>query len=129
MSKSTWEDWLIVQLRSTKFIPEPARDYIFHPTRKWELDLAWPDMKVAVEIHGGTRGIYNKKTGKRVAGRHTQGGGFEEDRRKMNQAILLGWRVFEFTTQQVDNREAMAFLVDFFKSEGIELCKEKNTSS
>lgn len=117
MSKSTWEDWLIVQLRAVRVAPEPVRDHMFHPTRKWELDLAWPNIKVAVEIHGGTRGIYNKKTGKRVAGRHTQGDGFAEDRIKMNHAILCGWRVFEFTTQQVDSGEALAFMVDFFKED------------
>lgn len=126
MSKSTHEDWLVVQLRARK-IPAPTQEFIFHPTRKWRLDLAWPDIKVGVEIHGGTYGILNKKTGKRVAGRHTQGDGFTEDRRKMNHALLEGWMVFEFTTQQVDSGEALAFLEEFFKKQGDDLCKEKKS--
>ncbi len=71
--------------------PAPVREQRFHPLRRWRLDLAWPDLMLAVEIHGG---VY-------AQGRHTRGKGFELDREKMNEAQLLGWRVLEFSTGQV----------------------------
>mgnify|MGYP006149714629 CR=1 FL=1 len=34
-------------------IAEPVKEHKFHPKRKWRLDLAWPEEKLAVEIEGG----------------------------------------------------------------------------
>lgn len=65
----------------------PVREFIFHPTRKWRLDVSWPDALVAVEIDGGTWS----------GGRHTRGKGFQEDCHKVNAAVALGWHVFRFT--------------------------------
>lgn len=72
-------------------LPEPELEVKFHPTRKWRFDLGWKDRKIAIEIHGA---VYQR-------GRHTRGKGFENDREKMNEAQLLGWRVFEYSTGQV----------------------------
>jgi len=36
-------------------LPEPEREYRFHPRRKWRFDAAWPDAKLAVEVEGGAR--------------------------------------------------------------------------
>ena len=49
--------------------------------RKWRFDFAWPEKKIAVEVHGKVFG------GRHT--RHTATGDWE----KMNQAVLLGWRV------------------------------------
>jgi hypothetical protein len=65
--------------------PELAAEVRFHPTRKWRMDLAHVETKVAVEFHGA---IWAK-------GRHTRGKGFAEDRDKMASAQELGWIVFE----------------------------------
>lgn len=73
-------------------LPEPKREYKFHPSRKWRLDIAWPDQKVAVECHGNV-----------WAGRHTRGIGFNQDREKMNEAQLAGWLLLEFSSTQIDN--------------------------
>lgn len=62
-------------------------EYRFHPTRKWRLDLAWPEVRVAVEIQGG---VY-------VRGKHVQGDGAEKDYEKLNEAQLLGWIVLQTT--------------------------------
>ncbi len=72
-------------------IPKPVDEYKFHPDRRWRFDYAWPDKKIALEIHGATyRG-----------GRHVTGKGFAADREKMNEAQLLGWIVIEAATDNI----------------------------
>ncbi len=72
-------------------LPKPVGEYLFHPTRKWRLDYAWPDAKVALEVHGATY----------KGGRHVTGKGFANDREKMNEAQLAGWIVIECTTDNI----------------------------
>jgi hypothetical protein len=67
--------------------------YRFHPSRRWRLDFAWPEKMVALEIHGG---VWS-------GGRHTRGGGFIADRRKMNAAVAIGWRILEWTPDDLDD--------------------------
>ena len=64
-------------------LPTPVEEHRFHPTRLWRLDYAWPELKVGVEIQGGT---YAK-------GRHSRGAGQEGDYEKHNAAVIEGWRV------------------------------------
>jgi hypothetical protein len=66
-------------------LPLPVRQHKFHPTRKWLLDFAWPDRKIAVEIQGG--GF--------IGGAHT-GAGQLRDFDKLNEATRLGWKVYQF---------------------------------
>lgn len=80
--------------------PEPETEYVFHLGRGWKLDFAWPACLLAVEVHGAVW----------TQGRHTRGGGFEEDRRKMTEAALSGWAVIEVTTGQVESGELWAYL-------------------
>jgi len=81
-----------LMLRANPDIPEPVKEYRFHPTRKWRFDYAWitPSYRVAVEIDGGQW----------VAGggRHNR----DSDREKLNHAAVNGWRVQRFSTQQVE---------------------------
>ena len=74
----------------------PEQEYIFHPTRKWRFDFAWPSFLIAVEIEGGGE-----------KGRHQRRNGFEGDAFKYNAAALLGWRVFRFTTPMVKSGAAI----------------------
>lgn len=78
-------------------LPEPVREHRFHPVRKWRFDFAWPDRMLAVEVEGGAF----------TGGRHTRGVGFQLDCQKYNAAVLSGWRVFRFTSQQVMSGEAI----------------------
>jgi len=71
-------------------LPCPEPEHMFHDSRKWRLDFAWVEHRVAVEEHGG---VWTR-------GRHTRGQGFINDREKMNEAQLLGWIVLEVTTDQ-----------------------------
>jgi very-short-patch-repair endonuclease len=72
-------------------LPVPAREFKFHPTRRWRFDFAWPLWKVAVEVDGG---VYNR-------GRHVRGSGFERDAEKRNAAVMAGWRVLHFTPSHI----------------------------
>lgn len=72
-------------------LPMPSAEIRFHPIRKWRFDLAWETQKVGLEIHGA---VY-------AQGHHTRGKGFEDDREKMNEAQLCGWKVLEYSTGQV----------------------------
>lgn len=64
----------------------PVRQYKFHPVRKWRFDFAWPDDRLAVEVHGGTFS----------QGGHSRGSGQEKDFEKSNAAVVLGWRLLLF---------------------------------
>lgn len=67
--------------------PTPMlREHKFHPTRGWRFDYAWPAHKLALEIDG--------------RGRHDRVMGQREDFEKMNQAVLLGWRVLHVQAMQ-----------------------------
>lgn len=89
----------------------------FHPKRKWRLDFAWQTQKVAVEIDGG-QWCPN-------GGRHNR----DSDRDKINNAVLLGWLVFRFSTQQIkdDPYRCASMVVELLtKCEELHV-KNKNT--
>lgn len=90
---------LMWQCRYAK-LPEFNGEVPFHPRRKWRWDLAWPTKMIAVEVQGGTW----------AGGRHTRGAGYENDCEKLNAGVLLGWRVFWFTTAMVNDGRALATL-------------------
>ncbi len=85
-------------------IPEPVREYRFHPARRWRLDYAWPDFRLAVEIEGGVW----------INGRHVRGSGFMNDMEKYNELTLMGWSLLRFTPRQLRNGEAVATLLRWF---------------
>jgi very-short-patch-repair endonuclease len=84
------EDAFALQVKALR-LPVPDREFVFHPTRRWRFDFAWPEFKVAAEIDGGQWSN----------GRHVRGYGFEGDAEKLNAAQELGWRVFRYTARQV----------------------------
>lgn len=90
-------------------LPAYVTEHRFHPTRRWRLDYAWPDMKIALEVHGGVRS----------GGRHTRGTGFTNDREKMNTAASMGWIIIEATADQIRNGQARAWLDTLFKQRGV----------
>ena len=78
-------------------LPEPVREYRFHPERQWRFDFAWPLYKVAVEVDGG---IYSR-------GRHVRPKGFQGDAEKGNAAVLAGWKVLHFTRSHIKTGQAI----------------------
>lgn len=89
---------LAFQLKALKIPFEP--EYAFHPERKWRLDFAIPPDKIGIEVHGA---VYSQ-------GRHTRGKGFTGDREKMNEALILGWRVIEVTAEHIQNGKALEWV-------------------
>ena len=73
-------------------LPEPVREY---PFRGWRFDFAWPDLKIFVEIDGGT---YN-------GGHHVSPIGYERDCKKSNQAQLEGWVVLRADRNMANSYE------------------------
>ena len=63
----------------------------------WRFDFAWPDLELAVEIHGGVW----------INGRHNRGAGFESDMQKMNTAMLTGWTVLQFGATAIESGDAL----------------------
>jgi very-short-patch-repair endonuclease len=88
---SDLEDELVVYMAFAN-LPEPVREYKFHPTRRWKFDFAYPDQKIAIEVEGGTW----------ISGRHSRGSGYQADCEKYNAAVLLGWKVLRFTRAMIE---------------------------
>lgn len=101
--RSEGEETLALHIRAEK-LPEPQREFVFAPPRKWRLDFAWPEQKLAVEVEGG---IFS-------GGRHGRGAGLLADMEKYNAAALQGWRVLRFFTDQVRDGSAIAVLRGVF---------------
>lgn len=88
-----------------------VEQYKFHPDRKWSLDIAFPNIKLAIEIDGG---IWKK--GK---GGHNSGKGYEEDRLKDQAALLLGWAVYRVTPKMISSGDAITTIAVLLEQRGI----------
>ena len=87
-------------------IPDPVEEFKFHPTRKWRLDLCWPDHKLALEIEGG---VFTN-------GRHVRPTGFMKDIEQYNALSIQGYGLLRFTPQQMESCESYDFLREWFKN-------------
>jgi very-short-patch-repair endonuclease len=83
-----------------------VQEHEFHPTRKWRIDFARPEIKLAIEVEGGTH----------TGGRHTRGAGYESDCEKYNALEAMGWTLFRFTSQMVTSGKAILFVEDYLKA-------------
>lgn len=88
-------------------LPDPVREYRFHPARRWRFDFAWPDLKLAVEVEGVTY-FGKNKNGSMKLGRHQNGKGLTEDCIKYGEAMRLGWDVYRCTQQLVNDGSALS---------------------
>lgn len=79
--KVTVNNKMFMALCQTCSMPPPELEYVFHPTRKWRFDYAFPRYKIALECDGGVF----------VNGGHTRGKGYIMDSEKRNAAAMLGW--------------------------------------
>lgn len=68
-----------------------VREYQFDKARRWRFDFAIPSKMLGIEVEGGSW----------TNGRHNRGSGMAADCVKYNTAVLQGWRVLRFTTEQV----------------------------
>ena len=91
-------------------LPQPEREHMFAKSikRRWRFDLAWPELKLAAEIDGGTW----------VQGRHSRGAGVRKDCEKMNTAIVdFGWQVLRFDSTMVRDGTAALLLLRALRRE------------
>lgn len=107
-SQKHWEDYLEQELLNGGF-PTFVREYRFLKPRRFRFDFAWPEHKIAAEMHGG---VWS-------GGGHVTGAGYSRDREKMNLAIIDGWSVFEVTSGHVSNGQAIEWLDTYFKKRGL----------
>lgn len=85
----------------TSHIAIPSEpEHHFHPTRRWRFDLAWPAVRVAVEVQGGQW----------IKGGHTSGHGLARDCEKLAEAAALGWRVIPATYDMVSTGQAASLV-------------------
>lgn len=102
MTKSPAEILFCKHLRELRLRFE--QEVRFHPTRLWRWDFTLPDVGVAIEIQGA---IWAGRKGG-----HTGGFGVQRDMDKRNAGVMLGWRVLTFSTRDVLQGRAKAFLVE-----------------
>lgn len=89
-------------------LPAPVRQLLFamDTGRRWRFDFAWPEQKLAVELHGLI--VIRASTGEGIVrGGHGTVGGMVNDMDKNNAAILLGWSVLVFCQQHVHGDAAI----------------------
>jgi very-short-patch-repair endonuclease len=87
----------------------PVAEHRFHPTRRHRIDVAFPSVKLAVEIEGG--GF--------IAGRHSRGLGLEKDAEKSALLAAAGWRLLRCTPRQVKTGVAWAWIQQVFLQDGV----------
>ena len=71
---------------------QPQAEYRFDDVRKWRIDFAWPDRKLAVEIESSVH---------RIKGR------FARDMEKYNALASRGWTLLRYTAKMVKSAQAI----------------------
>lgn len=104
---SKLEDEFEFQLKALK-LTGYVREHRFHETRRWRFDFAFPEQKLAVEIHGA---IFTQ-------GRHSRGKGIEGDMEKINAAQELGWNVYCVSGGMVKSGQAVSMVERLLKKGG-----------
>ena len=73
-------------------VNQPQREFQFDPMRKWRIDFAWPERKLAVEIESSVH---------RIKGR------FARDIDKYNALQKAGWTLLRYTAKMVHTATAI----------------------
>ena len=81
-------------------LPPGERQYRFDPRRRFRFDMAWPALKVAVEVQGG---IWS-------GGRHARGSGIAAECHKFSLAAALGWRCLPVTREMIEDGTAVTLI-------------------
>ena len=81
-------------------------EHRFHPERKWRIDYAIVDKKIAIEQEGGAF----------THGRHTRGAGFVADMEKYNELTRMGWRVIRVTPDDLLSAKTLDLIKDLINA-------------
>jgi very-short-patch-repair endonuclease len=92
--RSQIEEILALHIRAEK-LPQPVREYLFDPGRKWRFDFAWPAIHFAVEVDGEVHRISER---------------FHSDMRKNAMALLQGWDVLHVGGREIKSGEAIQWV-------------------
>jgi very-short-patch-repair endonuclease len=72
-----------------------TKEFKFHPTRRWRIDYAIPEIKLAIELEGGAY----------IRGRHVRPTGFVNDMEKYNALSELGWVLLRYQPTKIDYQQ------------------------
>ena len=98
---STLELLLWTQIEQAR-LPLPLREAEIVPGKR-AFDFAYPSLMIAIEVDGGTW----LTTGRGRSAGHAHPARIAKDNEKRNLARLAGWRVFQFTTEAVNDGSAL----------------------
>ena len=98
---SELEAKFLLQLRCTE-LPEPEREYRFHPPRRFRFDFAWVAQKIAVAIEGFGHHKLNR---------------YGRDIEKYNLAALDGWCVIRVRRDELDDLSGIAMVEEALAEE------------
>lgn len=91
-SKKTAEDKVFKHIISAGY-PEPMRQMLLIPKRKFRADFYWPSLRAVLEVEGG---VYTR-------GRHVRPSGFISDIKKYNLYAYHGYTLYRIIPQDVGN--------------------------
>lgn len=104
--------WFFRLIGDNPSIPFPVEEFKFHPTRRWRIDLCWPDQKLAMEIEGG---IFLTMENGNATG-HRSITNFKGDMEKYNALSIHGYSLLRVTTRQMETCESYNYLREWFKN-------------
>jgi len=90
--------------RMTGFDVTP--EHRFHDTRKWRIDYAIIQEKIAIEVEGGAY----------IKGRHTRPSGFIADMEKYNELTRAGWRLIRVTPKELMTMKTINLIKDLINA-------------
>lgn len=108
---SPYEDALAWQIENMSKLPTPDRHVRLVVGRKFEVDFVWRKQKIVVEIDGG---VWMQSGHGPGGGAHSRPANIIRDMEKSNLVQAAGFRFFRFTPDQVENYNALEFIMDLF---------------
>jgi len=90
--------------RMTGFDVTP--EHRFHDARKWRIDYAIIQEKIAIEVEGGAY----------IKGRHTRPAGFIADMEKYNELTRAGWRLIRVTPKELMTMKTINLIKDLINA-------------
>lgn len=82
-------------------LPEPFREFVWHPTRNFRADLCWVDRKFIVEVDGGVHRLKDK---------------WKRDIERHYHLVKQGWIYIRVTPEMVRSGEALQWVKEFLES-------------
>lgn len=101
---SNWERFGTGHTVTRQYVVKSGR-HVTPKTRKpktYKIDFAWPELMFAAECQGGT---YKN-------GAHSRGAGYAADRKRIRDLSLMGWTVWEYTTDDLQDSTIISTILE-----------------